>query len=70
MKPRCLNGGLDHLSQIETSEKPTNLEDGLPNAQIFFLCIADGHFEDIIHFLTMGTAPKEYSFQQKKELVV
>ena len=32
--------------------------------------IADGHFKDIIHFLTTRTALKEYSVQQKKELVV
>eukprot|EP00253_Pinus_taeda_P007444 PITA_07444 len=30
----------------------------------------DGHFEDIIHFLTTGTAPEGYTIQQKKELVV
>ncbi len=32
--------------------------------------IADGHFEDIIHFLTTGTARQGYFFQQKKELVI
>ena len=32
--------------------------------------VADGHFEDIIHFLTNGIASKEYSVQQKMELVV
>eukprot|EP00253_Pinus_taeda_P007870 PITA_07870 len=31
---------------------------------------ADGHFEDIIHFLMTGNAPKGYFVQQKKELVV
>jgi len=46
------------------------LDEGLPYAQLFVVCIAYEHFEDIIHFLTMGTAPKEYSIQQKKELVV
>jgi len=30
----------------------------------------DGHFEDIIYFLTIGTALKGYSVQRKKELVV
>ena len=30
----------------------------------------DGHFEDIIHFLTTGTALEGYTVQQKKELVV
>jgi len=31
---------------------------------------ADGNFEDIIHFLTIGTALKGYYVQQKKELVM
>ena len=53
----------DHLSRIKTREEPTNLEEGLPNAQLFTVRVVDGHFEDIIHFLTTGTAPKEYSVQ-------
>lgn len=56
-----LNAGLDHLSCIETGEEPTSLEEGLPDAQLFAVCIVDGHIEDIIHFLTTGTASKEYS---------
>jgi len=31
--------------------------------------IANDHFEDIIYFLTIGTAPQGYFVQQKKELV-
>ena len=62
--------GPDHLSCIETGEEPTSLEEGLPNAQLFVVHIADGHFEDIIHFLTIGTVLEGYSFQKKKELVV
>lgn len=46
------------------------MEDGLPNAQLFVVYVVDGHFEDITHFLTTRTTPKEYSVQQKKELVV
>ena len=46
------------------------MEDELPDAQLFAVHVTDGHFEDIIHFLTTGIAPKEYSVQQKKELVV
>lgn len=34
------------------------------------MCISDGHFEYIIHFLTTRTMSKGYSIQQKKELVV
>ena len=70
VKPGWLNVGPDHLSCIETGEEPTNLEEGLPDVQLFAVCIADGHFEDIIHFLTTGTVPKGYTVQQKKELVV
>jgi len=46
------------------------LEEGLPDAQLFAVCVVDGHFEDIIHFLTIGTTLEGYSVKQKKELVV
>jgi len=61
-----LNSGPDHLSHIETSEEPTSLEEGLPNAQLFVVHVANRHFEDIIHFLTTGTTPKEYSVQLQR----
>jgi len=51
-------------------EEPTSSEQGLLDAQLFVMRVADIHFEDIIHFLTTGTMLKEYSIQQKKELVV
>ena len=63
VKLRCLNIGLDHLSCIETGKEPTNLEEGLPDAQLFAVRIVERHFEDIIYFLTTRTAPKEYSVQ-------
>lgn len=50
VKLGCLNLGPDHLSWIETGEETTNLEEGLPDAQIFAVRIANGHFEDIIIF--------------------
>jgi len=56
-----MNAGLDHLSRIEMSEEPTSLEEGLLDAQIFAVHVVNGHFEDIIHFLTTGTTLKEYS---------
>lgn len=67
VKPRHLNVGPDHLSWIETGEEPTNLEEGLSDAQFYAMRIADGHIEDIIYFLTTSTTPQEYSVQQKKE---
>lgn len=63
VKPGRLNAGPDHLSCIETGDEPNSLEDGLPDAHLFSLRVADWHFEDIIHFLTTGTVPKEYSIQ-------
>jgi len=47
-----LNARADHLLHIETGEEPTNLEEGLPEAQLFAMHVADNHFSDIIHFLT------------------
>lgn len=63
MKLGQLNAGLDHLLRIKTREEPTNLEEGLLDAQLFVVCITDGHFEDIIHFLTTGIALEGYSVQ-------
>jgi len=70
VKSGRLNVGPDHLSRIETGEEPRNLEEGLLEVQLFVVRIVDGHFSDIIDFLTIGMAPKGYTNQQKKELVV
>ena len=43
-----LNAGPDHLSRIETGEEPTNIEYGLPNAQLFRFDIEDNHSALII----------------------
>eukprot|EP00253_Pinus_taeda_P022982 PITA_22982 len=60
----------NHLSHIKTGEEPTNLEEGFLDTQLFVVHIMDGHFEDIIHFLMIGTTPEGYTVQQQKELVV
>jgi len=65
-----LNMGPDHLLHTEMGEEPTNLEDGLPDTQLFAVHIRDNHFEDIIYFLMTGLVPKGYKSQQKKEFVV
>ena len=57
VKPGRLNVGQNHLSRIENGGEPTNLEEGLPDAHLYAVRITDIHFEDIIHFLTTGTAP-------------
>ena len=58
VKPRRLNTGLDHLSSIETKEEPTNLEEGLPDAQLFTVRVGDEHFEDIIQVKLGGLHAK------------
>ena len=63
IKLRRLNVGPNHLSRIETSEEPTNLEERLLDAQLYAVRVADDHFEDIIYFLTTGTVPQEYLVQ-------
>jgi len=63
VKPGRLNIGLDHLLHIETGEEPTSLEEGLPDAPLFVVRIANGHFEDIMYFLMTGTAPEGYTVQ-------
>ena len=40
------------------------------DAQLFSIQIADEYYTDIIHFLTTGWAPVEFTKQQKKQLVV
>jgi hypothetical protein len=70
VKPGRLNTSPDHLSRLESGEEPNNLEDNLPNAQLFSVQIADDYFKDIIEFLTTGIVSVEYNMRQKKQLVV
>ena len=61
MKPGILKTGPDHLSRLESSEEPINLEDYLPDGQLFSIQIVDDQFHDIIHFLTTETMPDSYT---------
>ena len=70
VKPGRLNAGPDHLSRIDSGEEPSNLEDNLPDAQLFSIQITYEYYADIIHFLTTGRAPKEFTKHQKWQLVV
>ena len=54
VKPDRLNVGPDHLSMIESGEEPTNLEDNLPDAQLFAFTVVDKTFEAITHLLSTG----------------
>ena len=70
VKPGRLNAGPDHLSRIDSGEEPSNLDDNMLDALLFSIQIADEYYADIIHFLTTGVTPDEFTKQQKKQLVV
>ena len=70
VKPGRLNAGPDHLSWIDSGEDPSNLDDNLSDAPLFAIQIVDEYYADIIHFLTTGMAPEEFTKHQKKQLVV
>ena len=48
VKRRELNPGPNHLSRVTNGEKPTNLEDNFPDAQLFSVQVVDEYFVDII----------------------
>ena len=70
VKPGQLNAGPHHLSRIEIREEPTNIDDGLPDVQLFHVDIADDHYAPIIQFLATGVALEDMSTSQKEYLVV
>ena len=61
MKPGRLNARPDHLSRIDSGDEPSNLEDNLPDVQLFSIQISYNYYADIIHFLTTGWAPVEFT---------
>ena len=60
MKSSHLNVGPDHLSQIEIGEEPTNIEEGLLDAHLFRVNMADDYYAQIIQFLVTKIAPEEF----------
>ena len=65
-----LNVAPNHLSRIEIGEEPTNIDDGLPDAQLFRVEIADDHYAPIISLLETGVALEDLPTTQKKQLIV
>ena len=58
------------MSRIKSGEDPINLEEGLPDMQLFAISMVDDYFMDIAEFLSSGVAPAHYIVAQKKNLVV
>ena len=61
VKPGRLNTSPNHLLHIENGEEPTNIEDGLPDAQLFHIEIENDYYGPIVHFLSTGLAPVDMS---------
>jgi len=66
VKPGKLNTDPDHLSRLESWEEGGNLDDNLPDAQLFSIRMVDDHFGDVIQFLSIGAALVESTTLQKK----
>ena len=56
MKPGRLNVGLDNISHNEIGEEPTNIDDGFPDAHLFWVEITDDHYAPIIQFRAIGVS--------------
>ena len=56
-----MNVGPNHLFCIKIAEEPTNIDDGLPDVQLFRIDIADDHYASIIQFLETGVVLEEMS---------
>ena len=65
-----LNSGPYHLSRIKSGEELGNIDDSLPNAQLFVITLFDDYYRDIIQFFTMGYVVTEFTSAQKKQLVM
>jgi len=48
VKPRRMTKGPNHLSRLEHGEKPTSLEDTLPDAQLLAIRKINDHLAEIV----------------------
>ena len=60
-----LNVGLDHLSQIDTGEELTGVEDDLLDAHLFRIESVLEELEEITQFLENGQAPEGMNTKKK-----
>ena len=51
---------------LESGEEPVNLDDSLPDAQLFAMKIVDVYYEYIVHFLTTRREPEGFNTTHKK----
>ena len=66
INPTWLNSGPDHLSRIENGEEPINIDDSLPDAQLFVITMFHDHYRDNIQIFSTRHAPAKFTTTQKK----
>ena len=69
----CDNVIVDHLSGIEKTtikEEGTELTENFPDEQLFQLSFQSPWYTDIVIFLACGVMPPEFSYQQRKKLMI
>ena len=59
MKQGKLNASPNYLSHIDIGEEPTNIDDGLLDAQLCWVEIEDDHYAPSIRFLATRVAPED-----------
>ena len=58
VNPVRLNLGPKNLLRLESGEELVNLDDSIPDAQLFAIMMFDGHYRDIIHFFITRYGPE------------
>jgi hypothetical protein len=66
VKPRKFNSGPDHLSHIVSEEGAGNLDDSLPDANLFTIQMFDDYFVDIVQLLSTRVTPPKFIVAQNK----
>jgi len=59
----------DHLSRINQELGSEPIDDEFPDAALFQVEVIPMEYADIIHFLSKGQFPVDYTKKQKKKLV-
>ena len=70
VRPGKLNVKPDHLSRIDTGEKPTGVEDDLPDAHLFWIGAVQEELKEIAQFLENDQAPEGMSTKKKQILAM
>ena len=70
VRPGRLNVEPDHLLRINTGEKPTGVEDDLPDTHLFRIESIPVELEEIAQFLENGQAPEGMNTKKKQILAM